>query len=203
MGAVLGRTNREFSSSWWRLGLGDDPEALASAAAATRAPLDISSSPGLWGGLLRGTQSPVIWRFGRTLPQAQDSDHAGNLTQAELIAFLSAVGVERLTFAFLQLPRALEEHQVAGALEALELARQDGLIEHFGLEASGSSLTALSLWQFHDAFEAILAPAETLTSLADLARERRVGLVQSGPGESPAACRIVEVRTVAELEGLR
>ena len=72
-----------------------------------------------------------------------------------------------------------------GALEALEAARQDGHIAFLGLQAEGNPMAVRSVWQFHDAFEALLVPrshleAEAYDALAPLAKERRVGVLTHG-----------------------
>jgi aryl-alcohol dehydrogenase-like predicted oxidoreductase len=116
-------------------------------------------------------------RGGFELENAADAKNASDLMQAHLIETLSAVGREYLDFYFLRVRSPLEEFQVDGALEALEMARQEGHIRFIGLSSEGQShLPALGLWQFHDAFDTVLlTPSQE--SLAKLAQERRVGVV--------------------------
>ncbi len=61
---------------------------------------------------------------------------------------------------------------------ALETARQEGHVRFLGIFCDGPPLATLGTWQFHDAFEVLLAPVgEALEMLEPLARERRVGVV--------------------------
>ena len=71
-----------------------------------------------------------------------------------------------------------EEWQLNGALEALETAKQDGIVQHVGLACGDNDLAALAMWQFRDAFEMILVSSgQQFESLEPLARERRAGVL--------------------------
>lgn len=182
---VFGRTNRSLPDTWLRLTAGqtaDQTKELAQAAEATGTVLDISAGPAILGGFLRGTESPLMQLGGRDVESAADEAGAGNRVEAHLIETLSAVGRETLDFYFLTVRQAWEEVQIQGALAALEMARQEGLVLHVGLYAQGSPLSALGLWQFNDAFEALLVPnqPEFLDTLGPLATQRRVGVIVEG-----------------------
>lgn len=158
------------------------PFELVSAALDANTVIDISSQPLLWGGQMRGTEAMIMAVSGREIANATDSDHAGDLLQARLLQTLSSLGRESLDFYFLDYRRAWEEHQINGALETLEYAKQEGAIKFIGMFAGGSSLAALGMWQFHDAFDVILCPNNPVQrdgykTLAPLAQERRVGIV--------------------------
>ena len=61
-----------------------------------------------------------------------------------------------------------------------------GHVGHIALSCDGPSFASLGLWQFHDAFEALLVPrdhvnTESYNTLAPLAKHRRVGIVTSKP----------------------
>ena len=187
MNQVLGRTNAVFPKVWLNLLMQNDakegwPFELVSAALDANTVIDISSQPLLWGGQMRGTDAKIMAVSGKEISNATSSDHAGDLLQARLLQTLSSLGRESLDFYFLDYRRAWEEHQINGALETLEYAKQEGAIKFFGLFAGGSSLAALGMWQFHDAFDVILCPNNPLQrdgykTLAPLAQERRVGIV--------------------------
>ncbi|HRJ26485.1 MAG TPA: hypothetical protein PLO61_03110 [Fimbriimonadaceae bacterium] len=191
MTEVLGRTNQAFPRLWWALRVPHVPQEgwrdqLVGAALETGAPIDISTSPGLWGGALRGREASILARIGSTLDSAQDSDHAANLIQAEILQTLCAVGREQIDFLVLRVKRRREEFQIEGALQALEMAKQDGHARFLGLSAEGSGLGVLSTWQFHDAFEILMVPrnpihSEPYQTLQPVARERRVGVVTTQP----------------------
>ena len=87
-----------------------------------------------------------------------------------------------MSFCFLYVRRALEEHQINGALQALHSAKEEGLIHHIGLCIAGPTLAATSLWRFHDAFECVLTKRtpeseSDFQSVLSLAQEKRVGVV--------------------------
>jgi aryl-alcohol dehydrogenase-like predicted oxidoreductase len=107
-----------------------------------------------------------------------DDRHSADLVQAHLFEVLTCVGRDCLDVYFLRVRRAAEEYQIAGALMALETARQEGHVRFLGIFCDGPPLATLGTWQFHDAFEVLLAPVgEALEMLEPLARERRVGVV--------------------------
>lgn len=187
----LGRTNRAFPPVWLSLGLPPGPAgtdwapALVEEALAAKTVLDISINPGLWGGLMRGTDALLMARGNADIENATDSRHAFDLIQAHLLQTLSAIGREQIDFYFLKIRRVLEEFQIEGALEALASAREEGHIVHLGIDADGPGLAILGVWQFHDAFEVALLPnpkqrPEDFSMLASLAAERRVGIASLG-----------------------
>lgn len=162
-------------------------DALAASARGAGVPIDVSGNPALWGGRLRGDDSLFLTAISTNgYERATDDRHATDLVQAHLIETLSAIGREWIDVYFLRIRRAVDEAQLSGALEAMELARQEGHIRYLGLVCDGSSLATLGMWQFHDAFDLLLVPRnhhddEAYRTLAPLARERRVGVVTSRP----------------------
>ncbi len=117
---------------------------------------------------------------------ATDDRHAADLIQAHLLETLSSIGREWIDIYFLRVRKNMGEAQISGALEAMEMARQEGHIRHLGLLSDGPALATLGLWQFHDAFEAIMVPrnpviADQYQTLSPLAQERRVGIVSCKP----------------------
>ena len=189
---LLGRTNRAFPPVWLGLSMphsGGEAaiDALAASAREANVPLDISGNPALWGGRLRGDDSLFLTATSTNgYERANDDRHAIDLVQAHLIETLSAIGREWIDVYFLRIRRAVDEAQLSGALEAMELARQEGHIRHLGIVCDGPSLATLGMWQFHDAFDLLLVPRnhhddEAYRTLAPLAKERRVGVVTSKP----------------------
>jgi predicted aldo/keto reductase-like oxidoreductase len=185
---VFGRTNATVPSVWLSLsvpngGFGtESPQALVDAARSAKTVLDISSQPALWGGFMRGGDD-LLMSVSRTQYElASNEDHATDLVHAHLIETLSCLGRDSIDFYFLRVRRTMEEFQVNGALAALELAKQEGHIQHVGLFADGPPLAVLGLWQFHDAFEALLLPhnhhnQDAFSVLGGMAHNRRVGVV--------------------------
>jgi aryl-alcohol dehydrogenase-like predicted oxidoreductase len=100
--------------------------------------------------------------------------------QAHFIEALSAVGRDWFDFYFLRIRSNLAEHQVNGALLALENARQEGHIRHIGIDCLGSDESVRRSWQLHDAFEVALIH-DPESRLIGFARERRVGIVTTFP----------------------
>lgn len=158
---------------------------MAELAVKWQAPVEISSSQVVWGHFLRGANVPFIGLVGREVSKTHDAPGASRVLQASLLALLSALGRDSLEFCFLPVKTALEEHQITGALDAMEEAREEGLIKFFGLQVLGSPWAAQSVWQFHDAFEAVMIPQTTdgtcEASLRPMADSRRVGVVISSP----------------------
>lgn len=186
---TFGRTNESVPSQWFRLRMPEteqEAEDLAHAAAQSGAILDLSPAPARWGHLLRRTDVRIAAFGSLEYESARDEHHAFDLTSAHLIQTLSAFGREQVDFLFLPVRRATEEFQINGALAALQTAKADGLILHVGLFAQGAALPVLTVWRFHDAFEAVLARRNPrfeadFAILAGLAKERRVGLVSCEP----------------------
>jgi aryl-alcohol dehydrogenase-like predicted oxidoreductase len=149
-------------------------------------PVDVSSQPARWGEMLRGSAAPLLAVGPADVADAVEAAQAGDLVQAHLIQTLCSIGRPQIDFYFLRFDRRLEEFQAAGALEALELARQDGLIRHLGLCVTRSATQALSFLQLHDAFEVIMLPSNHydrsfINTIGPLAKERRVGLIGYRP----------------------
>lgn len=209
MDGLLGRTNAHFPRTWLALQQPQvgDAEALVESAIESKTVLEITSQPALWGGLLRGSSAPVAVTIGRNLWQCDRAETATAMIMGELLQMLSCLGREELDIVFLRLERRLEEFQLNGALEALELNRQDGMIKNLGLAAHGQPFAVLAMWQFHDAFDLCLLPpdAETQSMLASLAAERRVGVVTSVSLEQLLEARasshvLVPVRSAGQAE---
>jgi aryl-alcohol dehydrogenase-like predicted oxidoreductase len=187
----FGRTNVPVPSVWYQLLVPRQTEEgwiapMVDAAVETGAPLDVTDGAPLWGSRLRGTGASVVVRGGLELERATEEKAASEQISAHLIQMLSALGTEKIDFYYLRVRRALEESVLNGAMEALESAREDGLVRFFGLSAEGSAMAALGLWQFHDAFESVMVPRnpldfEAYDTLKDLAQKRRVGLVTRKP----------------------
>lgn len=207
---VLGRTNVEYPRIWAALGVSSEstPEELVNAVRDLKIPIDISSQPALWGGFLRGGEDVLVQRGTRHYERATSQDHATDLMQAHLIEVLSSIGREMVDFYFLRVRRAVEEFQINGVLAALEFAKQEGHIRHIGLLADGPSLAVQSVWQFHDAFEAVLLPEQgeqELKALVGLAKDRRVGVVQitSTLNQIGSQTALVPVQSVAQVQKLK
>jgi hypothetical protein len=186
---LLGRTNRYVFPIWARGHLTGDGSAEERAArlmdallASPIETLDISPAPALWDDSCASERTDCRLRSLRrricccTLPTPRI---AANLVQSHLIETLCAVGRTHIDYYFLSLHEIPTEAQLSGALEALELARQEGQIGAIGLAAYGKPLAILALWRTHDAFEVALLPdeAERLQTLLPEAHARRVGVV--------------------------
>jgi len=218
--ALFGRTHRALPSRWLRLLVpdptGDTAEDLLVAALDTGVPLDLSVLPAVWGAALRNHpfESPLLTVGGDDIGRARDATQAADFVQAHLLQTLSCLGRERVDFYFIRIRGPfyfirirgpLEEFQIAGALECLESARQDGHVGHLGLFADAAPLAVLGIWQFHDAFDALLVhPGEGHDTLAPMARERRVGVVQRrvgvvSLGAGPGDAVLTPVRSVTEV----
>ena len=157
-------------------------DSLVAAAIASGAPIDITSQPALWGGKMRGTAATLLAMGTTEYEYAVDESHSCDLVQAHLIEILSSIGRETIDIYYFRVRQMAEEFQISGALQALELAKQEGHVGHIGLFCDGPSFGTLGAWQFHDAFETLLVPksredSESYDTLSPLAKERRVGIV--------------------------
>ena len=135
---------------------------------------------------MRGTNATLIAIGATDYENGNDEAHTCDLVQAHLIETLSAIGREHIDIYYFRVRQMPEEYQLSGALQALELAKQEGHVGHIGLCCDGPSFATLGAWQFHDAFETLLVPrnhysTEAYDTLAPLARERRVGIVTNSP----------------------
>lgn len=156
---------------------------------------------------MRGTEATLLCRSCLDYARATDETHATYLIQAHLIETLSAVGREHFDFYFLRVRDAVEEFQISGALQAMELARQEGHIRFLGIVCDGPALATLGQWQFHDAFETLLVRrnplhTEDFETLAPLAKERRVGIVTEGAVEWQYGLPFPLLREESVPEGL-
>ena len=202
---VLGRTNRQFPSVWLRL-LATSTSSPAfdefiRAAQMAKTPLDISSAPGLWGGLLRGDATTELMTVSNTdYEHATSSAHAADLIQAHLLETLSAIGREKIDFYFLTSRSRLQETQLSGALQTIEMARQEGHIGFVGIHAEGPEDATYANWHLHDAFELIslTGPSATLRSIA---QQRRVGIIDrtTAPSSLGPGVSLVPVRNSSEI----
>lgn len=200
----FGRTGRAFPPRWLRLlvpDAGDSASELIDAAVASGLPLDLSIQPALWGGALRrhATVPPLVGIGGEEIAHADRATQAADFVQAHLLQTLSALGREQIDFYFLRMRAPLEEVQIAGALECLEAARQEGHVRHLGLFADAPPVAVLAMWQFHDAFDALLVrPGDAYDVLAPMARDRRVGVVSLGNGRGDVVLTSVRSRSTIE-----
>lgn len=187
---VFGRTNLVLPRVWLSLSVPAEPsegwlDALVGAAVDAETPIDISSSPGLWGGAMRGTVATLL-TFGVDPASFQTRELAIQMTQAHLVETLSAVGREWIDFYIVRIRRSPEEFQIDGVLSALEEMREGGQVRFVGIHCDGPALATLGVWQFHDAFEALFVANNPLMrdayqTLTPVAQERRVGVVGLHP----------------------
>jgi hypothetical protein len=154
--------------------------------------LDISPAPAIWGRFLRETKntlqvavaSPRNW-----LVHVPDARIAANLVQSHIVEVLCAIGRPQIEYYFLSIGEPLSEAQLSGALEALEIARQEGQVGRIGLAVAGNPLPVLALWRTHDAFEVVLLPdvAEAIATLLPEACARRAGVILQSDSTPPTA----------------
>ncbi len=174
---------------------------LAEAALDTGAPLDITGSPGLWGGYLRGVDRVLSYVSASGFERATDSKHAADLVDADLIATLSCLGRDCVDFYFLPIRGPFKESRLDGALEALEAARQEGHIRYPGIACMSTAADTMAAWRFRDAFDVLLTPDKEVAELTPLARERRVGLIGLDTTEDVDAS-LISVRSAEGIGSL-
>jgi aryl-alcohol dehydrogenase-like predicted oxidoreductase len=174
----------------------DEIKPLADAALGSGLPLDLSAAPALWGGQMRGTEAVLACVGSYDYEIASDTGHAIDLVQAHLIESLSCIGRDYWDFYFFRVRAPVSEAVLAGVLEALEMARQEGHIRFVGLCNEGPPMNTYSLWQLHDGFEALLVrDAESLAVLGGLAKHRRVATI----GPDGADAMLLSVKAAVEI----
>lgn len=186
---LLGRTN-QYLYPLWIQGTLRDPNRSAEEQARhhfsrlLESPyevLDITPAPALWGQLLR--QHPNALKIAINTPpnllQVATYPLAVHSVQAHLIEIFCAIGRDYIDFYFLNLSESVSESILSGALEALEMARQEGQIRALGFTTVAEPFRVLSLWRTHDAFEVIRVPQDPVIRqvLIPEAKSRRVGVV--------------------------
>lgn len=209
---TFGRTNRTVPPVWLALAppktaVEGGLDALADAAIASGAILDLSANMGPFGGRIGPSDAEIMICGGQEAAQGADEKGVQSLIDAAIVQALSAIGRPYVNFFFLRYERSWEEFQISAALETLEGARQEGVIRHLGLAATGSSFAALSMWQFHDAFECLAVPSHPLRrtdyeTLSPLAQERRVGLLGLNATEWQAGRDLRDLDDVWRLRNL-
>ncbi len=196
---ILGRTNRSFAPVWFRPIAGADDEAtataIASAAEAHSGTLvDASAQPLLWGGLLRGFRGGFLTRSARDLERATGEAHAADLVEAHLIETLSSLGRESIEVYCLRVRARMATETMSGALQALERARNEGMVHAFGILPEDTE-SGRQIWERHDAFEVALLPPNS--GLESFATRRRCGIVYLG--KANAEPRLIEVSSADEV----
>lgn len=189
---VFGRTQSVMPHVWLRLQMpsGSDgletARPLVDAAVAAQVPLDVTSPAALWGTLLAGREAPLLVRGGKGLAQTTSSSHAADWLQAHMFETLCSLERERIQTYALNVQEPLEEHQISGALEALESARTDGHLTYVALNVGRSPGPALGAWRFHDAFDFVMVPRcdghdHAYDAVTPLAKDRNAGVALTEP----------------------
>ena len=111
---------------------GDAPEVLAERALAAGCPLDVSSTPSLWGSFLAGKGAEISVFGGSEARFASSAGRAGRLVEAHLVGVLSSFHGDVLGTYFLCVD-GLNDDQRAGATEALSRAVADGSVARAGV----------------------------------------------------------------------
>jgi hypothetical protein len=178
-----------------------------SVALASGAPVDISASPALFGGSLPpNSEATLIQNSSVDIERSVDSKHAADLLQAHLIETLSSIGRPYIDFYFLRSRVAFEEAQLAGLLEALEGARQEGHVRYFGLRIENFP-ASVGNWQFHDAFDVVSVPeelpAEERETIKRMSASRRAGyILRTKQLDSPTDTVLLTVKSLDDLAQL-
>lgn len=152
---------------------------FAEALAESGCPIDVSSQPAVWGNALRNRPAVLAANGSFDLERAVDRKHACDLVEARIIEILCGISREQLDVFFLPVRHAYADFQIEGAFEALESARQEGHIGHFGLRCVSDPTVCMALWGLHNAFELIVLPnqKECVDLLVPYALQRGVNVV--------------------------
>lgn len=201
MPELFGRTNAHFPAVWLSPRLPSDAKeipAMGEALSCAPTVIDVSGQPALWGSFLRNSSAKIMAIGHDDVASANSERHAADLLEAHIFQTLSSLGREIIDFYYLPIRRAWEEFQLVGVFSAVEAARKEGHIRFLGLASEGSPMAARGVWQFHDAFEALLVSSQAaMDQLAPLARERRVGILGR---DMKGDARLATVASVFQIE---
>jgi len=103
---------------------------------AANVPIDVSNSLAFWGGMMRGKKARKVAFGGQDLFLAHTPEQAENLTYASLLSAVSSIGP--ICYFILRLPANFSAACVAAALNVLRTAKEEGLVEHFGVAPEGT-----------------------------------------------------------------
>jgi len=203
---VFGRANFEMPRDWLSLRLPHDPSEIAefaTAGVASGLPLEISHGKSAWGPFVEHAPNAIVAFGSSDFSMAGSRVHACDLVSAQIVEILSCLHGKSLTVFFLPLIRVLESHQWDGAIEALESAREDGLILSTGLSCDRVVSTELIDGQFRDAFDAVcVRNKEDFETVSPIVRERRMGVLTTFESGVESNCRLHEVCTIAGIESV-
>jgi hypothetical protein len=176
---VLGRTNKSYDRTWVRPIFGGELDSLLDYLGEYEGVIDATAMPAILGARLTKPRQFMI-RGGLGLPNAGTASQSADSVGGEIIEALSSTLQTSLEFFLLRIREPLEEHQIEGALGALDEARGEGLIHHLGIAVE--SPAALPIWQLNDGFDIVLVSPEgnLYVESKKLAVARRVGLVVDG-----------------------
>lgn len=178
---VLGRTNRTWPDTWWRLGGLAGRESISESLRSAPRPVLASGSPSVWANELRGAGCEWLVAGSASAESAPNEAEAAGRIMGEVCSAVSCSPDAEIAIWFLTVRRAWEEYQINGALAGLADAREEGLIKHIGIHIAGPAFAVAGLWRFHDAFELVLSsPGPDFAQVVATAMERRVGIVQDG-----------------------
>lgn len=137
----------------------------------------------LWAAELRDAKCDWVVCGGEKISNTQNQEQAMYHMTGEIISAVAGSPDRFVSIYFLSVARAWEEHQINGALAALQSAKEEGLIGSICLHVAGSALGVASLWRFYNAFDVVLVRRNPGTEqdylrIAMTALDRRVGVVQ-------------------------
>jgi len=179
---LLGRTNRTFPRLWWRL-LGCDENSRFEICDYLKIHPGVVMASPLWAAELRDAKCDWVVCGGSKVGNSPSQERAMNDMTGDIIAAVAGSPDGFVSIYFLSVARAWEEHQINGALAALQSAQEEGLIGSIGLHVAGSALGVASLWRFYNAFDVVLVrrnpgQEQDYLRIAMTAVDRRVGVIQ-------------------------
>lgn len=159
----------------------------------TNTVLDISVQPGLWGGLMRGTEAKLMASSDPHLDRASSVSHAGMFVEGEVIQFLSAIGREHLDYYAVCPSSLLSESQIEGMNLSVADLRENGHIRKFGLDARRLTQEKRVAWVQAGRFDFILESfAEAITQIDGIQ-----WVCSCTPDQLPQRTEIDDTRLVA------
>lgn len=198
------RAPANLHSDWLRLHLPVNKVEISEffqASVKTGMPLDLSFGTSVWGALLGEAANPLIAHCRPDFLNAKSSNDACDMVSAQIIQILSSLHGRTLAALFLPATKCVPIDIWDGVIQALEFAREDGLILSTGLATGLEPQIALEVWQHRDAFDTVfLQTSDSAQEMISLASQRRALVATTLESHVPGTVCVRTVSTISDFE---
>ena len=204
MSVLLGRTNLRVEQTWYSLQIPSDnrdTEKLAERTFQSGHPVDLTAGKSVWGPHIKDSSSLLVFFGDDGFTKCRNRSDACDVVSSQIVEVLSSLLGKTIGLFFLPVARVVDAHCWEGAIEAVETARNDGLVSFSGLSCLGPGMAALLEWTYRDAFDVLcLHSKDQEDTLLPMANDRRTGVVTTYSSTVPDACVLKIVRRLEDLE---